>query len=179
MSRRLKTALAVAVATLCTGSLLAGDRDDDRGRPKSRFFVHATLEGYQEVPAISTTGTGRFRAWVDTEANTINWKLSYDALEGEVTQSHVHFGQMTANGGVSFFLCTNLANGPAGTQALPGGTGRADRSDHRGPGDRAGWYRVSKPAPSPRSWRQSGMALRTPTSTSAKWPAGEIRGQLH
>jgi len=178
MRRRLKTTLAVAVATLCTGSLLAGDRDDDRGRQKSRFFVHATLEGYQEVPAISTTGTGRFRAWVDTEANTINWKLSYDALEGEVTQSHVHFGQMTANGGVSFFLCTNLANGPAGTQLCPVGpaelTGVITADLVIGPagtGIEAG------------AFAEIVAAIRNGTAYanvhSVKWPAGEIRGQLH
>ena len=178
MTRRLKTALAVAVATLCTGSLLAGDRDDDRGRQKSRFFVHATLEGYQEVPAISTTGKGRFRAWVDTVANTITWKLSYDALEGEVTQSHVHFGQMTANGGVSFFLCTNGGNGPAGTQLCP-----------VGPAELTGVITpdlVIGPAGTgiePGAFDEIVAAIRNGTAYanvhSAKWPAGEIRGQLH
>ena len=58
---------------------------------------------------------------VDTKANTITYKLTYDALEGTVQQSHVHFGQMSVNGGVSFFLCSNLGNGPAGTQACPTG----------------------------------------------------------
>ena len=28
---------------------------------------------------------------------------------------------MSVNGGISFFLCSNLGNGPAGTQACPAG----------------------------------------------------------
>ena len=178
MTRGSKSALAVAVAALCTGSLLAGDRDDDRGRQKSRFLVHATLEGYQEVPAISTTGKGRFRAWVDTEAGTISWKLSYDALEGEVTQAHVHFGQMTANGGVSFFLCTNLANGPAGTQLCPAGP--AELSGMITPDLVVGPVGTGIEAG---AFDEIVAAIRNGTAYanvhSAKWPTGEIRGHLH
>ena len=37
----------------------------------------------------------------------------------DVTQAHIHFGQRGVNGGVSVFFCSNLGNGPAGTQALP------------------------------------------------------------
>ena len=56
--------------------------DDDRGRDRDRFVVRADLDGYQEVPAISTAAQGRFRAVVDTKANTITWKLSYDGARG-------------------------------------------------------------------------------------------------
>ena len=39
-----------------------------------------------------------------------------------MTQAHVHFGQRSVNGGISFFLCTNLrATGRTGTQACPAG----------------------------------------------------------
>jgi hypothetical protein len=34
-----------------------------------------------------------------------------------VTQTHIHFSQAATNGGIIVFLCTNLDNGPAGTQA--------------------------------------------------------------
>ena len=180
MTRRLKIGIATAaLAALATGSLMAGDRDDDRGRQKSRFFVHATLEGYQEVPAISSTGTGKFRAWVDTVANTITWKLTYDALEGDVTQAHVHFGQMTANGGISFFLCTNLGNGPAGTQLCP----------VAGPAELSGVITadlVTGPAGNgieAGAFAEIAAAIRNGTAYanvhSSKWGTGEIRGQLH
>ena len=36
-----------------------------------------------------------------------------------MTQAHIHFGQRAVNGGISVFLCSNLGNGPLGTQACP------------------------------------------------------------
>ena len=34
-------------------------------------------------------------------------------------QAHIHFGGPRQSGGISVFLCTNLGNGPVGTQACP------------------------------------------------------------
>ena len=169
---------ALALATLA-GSLMAHDDDGDRGRDRDgRFVVRANLEGFQEVPAISTVASGRFRAVVDTKANTITWKLNYEGLEGAVQQSHVHFGQRSVNGGVSFFLCTNLGNGPAGTQTCPDG-----------PAELSG---VITPdlvvGPSGTGIEAGAMAeivaaIRNGTAYanvhSTKWQGGEIRGQLH
>jgi hypothetical protein len=83
-----------------------------------------TMSGYQEVPSVSSTGTATFKADVSNDGNSIAYELTYSGLESNVTQSHIHFGQRDVNGGISVFLCTNLGNGPAGTQACPttGGT---------------------------------------------------------
>ena len=77
------------------------------------------LIGYEEVPAISTTGNGEFRARINKEETEITYTLSYSALEGDVQQSHIHLGQPGVNGGITVFLCSNLGNGPAGTQPCP------------------------------------------------------------
>lgn len=90
--------------------------------PAAAQTVHATLSGYQEVPAISSPGSGRFRASIDQDAGIIYYELEYNNLQGNILQSHIHFGQHGANGGVSLFLCTNLGNGPAGTPTCPGTT---------------------------------------------------------
>jgi CHRD domain len=90
--------------------------------PAAAQTLHATLEGYQEVPAASSPGAGSFRATIDKGARTIYWELNYGGLEGSVLQSHIHFGQHGVNGGISVFLCTNLGNGPAGTQLCPAGS---------------------------------------------------------
>ena len=168
---------ALALATLA-GSLMAHD-DEDRGRDRdARFVVRADLEGFQEVPAISTVARGRFRAFVDARANTITWKLNYDGLEGAVQQSHVHFGQLSVNGGISFFLCSNLGNGPAGTQACP-----------EGPAELTGVITPELVVGPTGTGIEAGAmaeiiaAIRSGTAYanvhSAKWPGGEIRGQLH
>jgi hypothetical protein len=81
--------------------------------------LKATMSGYQEVPAVSSTGTADFTADVSKDGSSISWQLSYGGLEGTVTQSHIHFGQRSVTGGISVFLCTNLGNGPAGTQLCP------------------------------------------------------------
>jgi len=86
--------------------------------------IRERLTGYQEVPALSTTGVGKFRASIDRGANEIHYRLTYGSLESPATQSHIHFENRTNAGPVVVFLCTNLGNGPAGTQACPpaGGT---------------------------------------------------------
>ena len=76
------------------------------------------LMGYQEVPAVSTVASGEFKARIVDNAK-IDYTLSYRDAEGTVTQAHIHFGQRSVNGGISVFLCSNLGNGPAGTQACP------------------------------------------------------------
>jgi hypothetical protein len=77
------------------------------------------LTGYEEVPSVSTTGTGEFNAKISNDGTRIDWTLSYADLEGAIQQSHIHFGQAGVNGGISVFLCTNLGNGPAGIQPCP------------------------------------------------------------
>jgi hypothetical protein len=86
--------------------------------------IRERLTGYQEVPALSTTGVGKFRASIDRGAKEIHYQLTYGGLESPATQSHIHFENRTNAGPVVVFLCTNLANGPAGTQACPPAGGR-------------------------------------------------------
>jgi hypothetical protein len=183
MTRRSKAGLAAVALCIAAGSLMAHDRDDDRGREKRRFAVSAELVGFQEVPALSTTAKGRFRAWVDTVANTIHWKLSYDGLEGTVSQAHVHFGQMSVNGGISFFLCSNLGNGPAGTLACPAGPAELEGIITPdlviGPGPTA---TAPGQGIEPGAFAEIAAAIREGVAYAnvhtSKWPGGEIRGQL-
>ena len=171
----LKLGLAgLTCAVLATGSLMAGDK----GGGKTRFSVQADLTGYQEVPAISTVAKGTFDAWIDTEAGQIYFKLKYNGLEGAVLQSHVHFGQLSVNGGISFFLCSNLGNGPVGTQACPVGPavveGVITADLVVGPGGTG---------IEPGAMAEIVAAIKNGTAYanvhSDKWPGGEIRGQLH
>ena len=82
--------------------------------------IQEVLSGYDEVPlALSTTGHGEFRAKISDKTQEIAYELSYADLQGTVTQAHIHLGSKNQAGGISVFLCTNLGNGPAGTQACP------------------------------------------------------------
>src|ERR1043166_46528 len=82
--------------------------------------ISEILTGYEETPsAVSTTGNGTFKATISNDESRIDWELSYSDLEGAVQQAHIHFGQKSTMGPISVFLCTNLGNGPAGTQPCP------------------------------------------------------------
>lgn len=82
--------------------------------------ISEILTGYEETPsAVSTTGNGTFKATISNDGSRIDWELSYNDLEGAVQQAHIHFGQKSVTGPISAFLCTNLGNGPAGTQPCP------------------------------------------------------------
>ena len=92
--------------------------------------------GYQEVPAVSTQASGSFHATISNDDTSFDWTVSYADLEGDVTQSHIHFGQPAVNGGITVFFCSNLGNGPGGHAAVPAGA----RDDHRHC-DRCGCHR--------------------------------------
>ena len=130
----IRVKLAVAVAVM--GAMAVAGTAAVAGGGSKQF--RAALDGYQEVPVVSTTGNGQFRATVTQTGNGFAYRLSYAALEGNVLQAHIHLGQRAVNGGISVFLCSNLGNGPAGTQACPPPpatvTGTIDATDVIGPG---------------------------------------------
>jgi CHRD domain-containing protein len=86
--------------------------------------LRTDLTGYEETPVLSTPGSGKFRAQIRERSQTIEYVLSFQDTESDVTQAHIHFGAVGEAGPIVIFLCTNLGNGPAGTQACPatGGT---------------------------------------------------------
>lgn len=109
--RRLGVSIAVIALVSATSVVLA------QGGFKR---ISEFLTGYEETPsAVSTTGNGTFNATISKDESRIDWELTYDALEGAVQQAHIHFGQKSVTGPISVFLCTNLGNGPAGTQPCP------------------------------------------------------------
>jgi hypothetical protein len=109
--------LGLTVSNVALAALLAAL--PQYARADESHHARAHLSGYQEVPSLSTTGEGRFKAHIDLNNQAIHYELSYEALEGDVTQAHIHFAQRGVNGNIVVFLCTNLGNGPAGTQACP------------------------------------------------------------
>ncbi len=135
-----------------------------------------TLIGFEEVPSLSTTGIGTFDMKIDFGDSGFDYTLSYSGLVGTVQQAHTHIGQQGVNGGIMVFFCTNLGNGPPGTQACPqSGTisGRITPVDVIGPagqGIAAGEFAEVLKA------IRGGVAYVNVHSTV--FPGGEIRGQL-
>lgn len=72
--------------------------------------IRAILTGYEESPAVSTTARGEFLAVIDDDGTSIRYRETFSRLQGTVTQSHIHVGQLSVNGSVVIFLCQTAAN---------------------------------------------------------------------
>ena len=96
----------------------------------------ARLNGFRELGglnaetgAIRSNASGTLHLHLDKNANTATFTLTYTDVgttapgTGTVTQAHIHFGKVYGTGGILVFFCTNLGNGPAGTQACPANSG--------------------------------------------------------
>ena len=137
----------------------------------------ARLRGFEEVPALSNFAFGRFHAVLSEDGTELTYTLSYRQVQGIVTQAHIHLGNPGVNGGIMVFLCSNLGNGPAGTQACP-----ADPAVISGTITAVDVLAVAAqdvPAGSFREFRNAvrqGYAYANVHSTL--YPGGELRGQL-
>ena len=162
-----------AVVLLCVTAMSAAAQEVQHLRAK--------LDGFHEVatPTVITNANGTFTATLNND-NTLTYTLTYNNLSSAVKQAHIHIGATKISGGVSIFLCTNLANGPADTPACPDDathsgtvTGTVSAADVVGPagqgvaaGDFADVVRAIV------------NHVTYANVHSANFPAGEIRGQI-
>jgi len=114
INRCLVRTAAIGGLAFAISPALAHD-DDGTGRVYS-----TTLSGYNEVhfnggtlgtsvatlrSGISTGASGSFKIEIDENRDVIDYVLSYDGLEGSVTQAHIHFGLENNVGGIVVWLC--------------------------------------------------------------------------
>jgi hypothetical protein len=170
--RRARLKIAVSVATvgvLGAGAVAvatSGTNFDER------------LTGFEEVPALSTPGTGEFKALVNRSSSEIRYRLSFRGLESAATQAHIHFENETNAGPIVVFLCSNLGNGPAGTQPCPpaGGTVRGTiRPADVGPGAAAQGLAAGEFTELVRAMRAGATYVNVHSVDRA---GGEIRSQI-
>ena len=130
----------------------------------------ARLDGYQEVPTLSTTGTGTLTATIDDGAMVISYELRYEGLESATTGAHLHLGRRAVNGGVIAFLCGGgkPACPPAGTVS-----GTIVPADVVGPAEQG--IAPGAFAELVRAIRHGAVYANVHTTGR---PGGEIRGQL-
>ena len=110
---RCKVLMAVMGGLLATATLATADQ------------IGALLTGYEESPSVSTTGRGEFTATIAPDGDVILYTETFSGLQGTVTQSHIHVGQLGVNGSIVIFLCQTAANpDPTGLapQCPPEGT---------------------------------------------------------
>ena len=112
---------------------------------------HATLNGNSEVPATPSTGAGTLEATLDTITMTLDYSLTWSGLTGPATMAHFHGPAATGvNAGVQVVIGGKNPTSPVHATA----TLTADQVAQLEHGD---WY---------------------VNVHSAKFPKGEIRGQV-
>ena len=109
---RTRHGLTLAVTALFVAITACGD-DDDSTEPATDF--QATLTGAEEVPAVTTTASGS--ATISIEGDEIVYRVEVTDLEN-VLVSHIHVGEVGANGPVNMNLCNTDE-----TPDCQGGTG--------------------------------------------------------
>lgn len=162
------TALVATITVLAIIGITGPALSDRGGR-----MMKADLDGFSEVPAVSSTGTGELLARIANDESSIEYTLSYQNLEGTTTSAaHIHLGQTDVNGGVIAFLC-----GGGGKPACPPTSGSVSgtitAADVIGPA--AQGIAAGELAEAITAMRQGVTYVNVHTN---KHPGGEIRGQL-
>jgi len=120
------------------------------GTDSSNMSMKNQLTGAQEVPAVTTGGTGTVETTFDKSTNVLTWTVTYAGLSGPLTAGHFHGPALPGvNAGVVVPFTGDLASPIRGKATLTSAQS-ADLTAGR-------WY----------------ANLHT-----AKNPGGEIRGQV-
>lgn len=173
---KLVTALVSGLVLVGSSAATAGSGESQRHGSDDDNTATTRMIGYQEVPAVSTAASGRFRATLAADGDSATYRLTFSGISSPVLQSHIHFGQRSVNGAISLFLCSNLGNGPAGTPLCPQSgtvTGTLSAEDVIGPaaqGIAAGEFAEVVAA--------VGAGVAYVNVHSDAFQGGEIRGQL-
>ena len=110
---RLVLAGLITLAAVSTAVHLTAADDRDRGNR-----ISARLAGTNEVPVVSTAASGRLKAKIASDGESIDYELSFSGLQGIVAQSHIHIAQKDVNGGIVLWLCQGTSRAPASVAAL-------------------------------------------------------------
>ncbi len=160
--RKLLTLIAGAgLALAIAAPVVVGDSDQE---------FRASLNGYLEVPSISTTARGSFFA--EVKGSTLRYRLTFSDLGSDSLFAHIHFARPDVIGGVSAFLC---GGGDKPVCPLRGGTvnGVIDAADVIGPVDKG--IAGGELAELLRAMRNGATYVNVHSQT---YPPGEIRGNI-
>ncbi|MGH3082363.1 MAG: CHRD domain-containing protein [Gaiellaceae bacterium] len=165
MKKVVLTSSILVIALLAVLVASTAFAHDDNGKGGK-----ARLNGWEEVPSISTTGKGSFRARVRSDG--IHYVLRYEGLETPALFAHIHFADKDVNGGVIAFLCGGGDKPPCPASA---GTveGVIDAADVVGPAAQG-----IEPGSLTEALRALRRGLVYANVHSQRWTGGEIRGQV-
>jgi hypothetical protein len=123
-----KLLLLGSLALLVVGLVVAVAPAHEGKNGKNGKHLSGKLEGFQEVPSISSPAQGQIKLRVN--GSSIQYRLKYRgfAAGNDVLFAHIHFAQEGVNGGVAAFLCGG-GDKPACPQGSGTVTGTIDAAD--------------------------------------------------
>lgn len=178
-----RTTLVCTFSLVATSLLLAANAIAD-SRRHGEEQIRVPLRGFEEAPVVVTAATGELRLTINEAAGSIAYQLTYENLEGTVTQAHIHIGQKNVSGGIAMWLCQTAGTpAPAAVATITplcpdphSGTvsGTLSAANVIGP---VGQAVPANDFDDVITAIRAGKAYGNVHSTSA--PGGEVRGQLH
>jgi CHRD domain len=110
MKKFQRTGWLLLVSAIVLGSMESCKKDKD----EQEYNLSGNASGAQEVPAVTTTGSGSITGEYDGDDNKLEYKIQWQGLSGTVTGAHIHGPALTgANAGVLIPL-TIAVNGTTG-----------------------------------------------------------------
>jgi hypothetical protein len=80
--------------------------------------MKADLKASEEVPATESSGAGTADVTLDTAANKVSWKITYENLTGDATAAHFHGpAKVGENAGPIVDIIANIKDGSADVTA--------------------------------------------------------------
>lgn len=141
---------ALGVAGMMT--LSSCDKDDD-DIPNSRYKLSGDANGAQEVPPVTTPGTGTLSGTYDTTSKSLIYTITWTGISGDATVAHFHGPASPGETAPPMQDITITSNGTAGTAT---DTVTASAELHTALLAGRVYYNIH----------------------TADWPNGEIRGQV-
>jgi hypothetical protein len=166
------------IMTMCALAVAAGSTLLAQSGVSGKDNVRALLNGFQENPSIVTAGTGTLELRINDDMQTIDFVLTYSNLEGgPAAAAHIHIASRGVNGGVSGWLCGGGGqpacppDGPGMTATL---TGVITAANVTGPASQG-----VAPGQIDRLIHAIRVGHTYANVHNAKYPGGEIRGQIN
>jgi hypothetical protein len=121
MNKWKKTGWLALMLVITIGGMQACKKD--RNPTEQEYNLSGSASGAQEVPAVTTTGTGTLTGEYDGDDNKLEYTINWQNLSGTVTQAHIHGPALAGENAGVLIPLTIVTNGISGklegTVSLP------------------------------------------------------------
>jgi hypothetical protein len=116
MKRRKSGYVSLALAGLFMITMQTScSKKDNNSSSNNTYKVSASADGNQEVPAVTTSGTGSVTGTYDANTKILQYNVSWSNLSGTATAAHFHGPAAPGSNATVVVPFTIINNGNSGT----------------------------------------------------------------